>query len=95
VLGWRKKKEPRPELTSYIQTLRDADWKTYFSSDWGPVPNATEYPLPRDEAAALALVEGRFGLYFATVEDDPTPERGATTARRPAPRLTAISGGRT
>jgi exodeoxyribonuclease V gamma subunit len=76
VLGWRKKKEPRPELISYIQTLRDADWKTYFSSDWGPVPNATEYPPPPDEEAALQLMEDRFGLYFATVEDEPARATG-------------------
>jgi hypothetical protein len=82
VLGWWKKKEPRPELTSYVQTLRDADWKTYFSSEWGPVPDATErYPVP-DEAAALRMVDDRFGLYLRTIEDDAAPERGASSKRR-------------
>jgi hypothetical protein len=89
VLGWRKKKEPRPDLLGYIHTLRDSDWKTYFTSDWGPIPKASEYPLPPDEDTALRLVEARFGLYFATIEDDAAPERGA---RKPAtPRL--VRGG--
>ncbi|HVU52309.1 MAG TPA: hypothetical protein VHL80_16560, partial [Polyangia bacterium] len=70
VLGWRKKKEPRPELTGYIHTLRDSDWKTHFTSDWGPVPKATGYPPPATEAEALRLAEARFGLYFETVEED-------------------------
>jgi hypothetical protein len=70
VLGWRKKKEPRPELTSYIHTLRDSDWRTYFTSDWGPVPKATGYPLPATEAEALRLCEARFGLFFETIEED-------------------------
>jgi exodeoxyribonuclease V gamma subunit len=78
VLGWRKKKEPRPELTSYIHTLRDSDWKTYFTSDWGPVPKASGYPLPASEDEALRLYEARFGLYFETIEeDDASSRRGA------------------
>jgi exodeoxyribonuclease V gamma subunit len=80
VLGWRKKKDPRPELTSYTQTLRDADWSTQFSSKWGPVPDAVEYPLPADEATALRFVDERFGLYFATIEDEAPPERGASSS---------------
>jgi exodeoxyribonuclease V gamma subunit len=75
VLGWARKKEPRPELTSYIQTLRDADWKTYFSSAWGPVPNATEAPVPSEETA-LRLVDERFALFFATIEDEPGARGG-------------------
>jgi hypothetical protein len=74
VLGWRKKKEPRPELTSYIHTLRDSDWKTHFTSDWGPVPHASAYPLPTDDEA-MRLLEARFGLYFATIEEDVAPPR--------------------
>jgi hypothetical protein len=70
VLGWRKKKEPRPELTSYIHTLRDADWKTPFTSNWGPVPQASGYPLPATEEEAQRLSEARFGLYFETIEED-------------------------
>jgi exodeoxyribonuclease V gamma subunit len=73
VLGWRKKKEPRPELTSYIHTLRDADWKTHFTSDWGPVPKASGYPLPATEDEAQRLCEARFGLYFASIEEDDAP----------------------
>ncbi len=84
VLGWRKKKEPRPELTTYIHTLRDSDWKTYFTSDWGPVPHASAYPLPSEDEANQ-LVEARFALYFATVEEDTAPPRGATKPP-PAPR---------
>lgn len=67
VLGWNKKPEPRPELTAYIHTLRDSDWKTHFTTEWGPIPNATSYPLP-DEAQAQRFVDERFGLYFATIE---------------------------
>jgi exodeoxyribonuclease V gamma subunit len=89
VLGWRKKPEPRPELTGYIHTLRDADWKTKFTSDWGPIPRASEYPLPRDEAEALRLVEERFALYFATVEDEAAPARAPST-KKPSAR----TGGR-
>jgi hypothetical protein len=87
VLGWRKKKEPRPELTSYIHTLRDSDWKTYFTSDWGPVPHASTYPLPAEDEA-MRLLEARFGLYFATIEEDVTPPRGG-----PSPK-TAFSAAR-
>jgi exodeoxyribonuclease V gamma subunit len=83
VLGWRKKKEPRPELTTYIHTLRDSDWKTYFTSDWGPVPHASSYPLPSDEEA-VRLYEERFGLYFATIEEDAPAARPAA-ARRGGP----------
>jgi exodeoxyribonuclease V gamma subunit len=86
VLGWRKKKDPRPDLLGYIHTLRDSDWKTYFTSEWGPIPDATGYPLPPDEDTALRLVEARFGLYFATIEDEAPPERG-TSARKAAPRV--------
>jgi exodeoxyribonuclease V gamma subunit len=67
VLGWNKKPEPRPELTAYIHTLRDSDWKTPFTSNWGPIPHAQDYPLP-EEAQAQRFVEERFGLYFATIE---------------------------
>jgi exodeoxyribonuclease V gamma subunit len=83
VLGWRKKKEPRPELTTYIHTLRDADWKTYFTSDWGPVPHASSYPLPSEDEA-MRHFEARFGLYFETIEEDaPAPRGGkAAPARR-------------
>jgi exodeoxyribonuclease V gamma subunit len=80
VLGWRKKKEPRPELTGYIHTLRDSDWKTHFTSDWGPIPHASAYPLPSEDAA-MRLLEARFGLYFATVEEDAAPARGAQPAK--------------
>ncbi len=84
VLGWRKKKEPRPELTTYIHTLRDSDWKTHFTSDWGPVPHASAYPLPTDEEATR-LLEARFGLYFATIEEEaPQPRGGAAKASRGA-----------
>ncbi|HVZ74806.1 MAG TPA: exodeoxyribonuclease V subunit gamma [Polyangia bacterium] len=92
VLGWRKKKDPRPELTSYIQTLRDADWRTYFTSEWGPVPNATEYPLPPDEETARRFVDERFGLYFDTIEEDAPPDRGEPRKAAP-PRLVSIPGG--
>jgi exodeoxyribonuclease V gamma subunit len=80
VLGWRKKKEPRPELTAYIHTLRDSDWKTYFTSDWGPVPKASAYPLPATEQEALRLCEARFGLFFETIEEDEAPQRRAGRA---------------
>ena len=40
------------------------------------VPNATEYPLPPDEDTALRLMEDRFGLYFATVEEEPARAPG-------------------
>jgi exodeoxyribonuclease V gamma subunit len=76
VLGWLKKADPRPELTSYIQTLRDADWKTYFSSEWGPVPGATEYPVPADEDEALRLCAERFDLFERTIEDEAAPRKG-------------------
>ncbi|HSZ82964.1 MAG TPA: exodeoxyribonuclease V subunit gamma [Polyangia bacterium] len=85
VLGWRKKKEPRPELTTYVHTLRDSDWKTHFTSDWGPVPHASAYPLPSDEEA-MRLLEARFGLYFATIEEDASPPPGAAAKATPAPR---------
>jgi exodeoxyribonuclease V gamma subunit len=67
VLGWEKKAEPRPELLNYIHMLREDDW-TRFTSDWGPIPNARDYPLPQDEATALQLVEERFRLYLDTLE---------------------------
>ncbi|MDB4981681.1 MAG: Exodeoxyribonuclease gamma chain, partial [Myxococcales bacterium] len=89
VLGWFKKPEPRPDLTGYIHTLRDADWKTRFSSDWGPIPHASEYPLPFDEDEALRLVAERFELYFATVEDEAAPARtppSTSTSKKPAAR---------
>ena len=86
VLGWWKKKEPRPELTAYIHTLRDADWKTRFTSDWGPVPHASAYPLPTEDEAMRRL-EARFGLYFATIEEDAAPPRGSgSTKAAPAAR---------
>jgi hypothetical protein len=81
VLGWRKKAEPRPELTSYIHTLRDSDWKTPFTSNWGPIPNASAYPLP-DEDQAQRFVQERFGLYFATIEAEGAPTR---SSKKPAP----------
>ncbi len=87
VLGWRKKPEPRPELTSYIHTLRDSDWKTYFTSDWGPIPHASAYPLPEEEQAQR-FVEERFGLYFATIETEGAPPRGS----KKAPALKLVGG---
>ncbi len=84
VLGWHKKKEPRPELTSYIHTLRDADFPTRFSSDWGPIPRARDYPLPHDEAEALRLVDERFELYFATIEHEAPPVRAPSSRKPPA-----------
>jgi exodeoxyribonuclease V gamma subunit len=80
VLGWRKKKEPRPQLTAYIHTLRDSDWKTPFTSNWGPIPRASTYPLPPEDEA-LRIVEARFGLYFRTIEDDGAPARGRAPLR--------------
>jgi hypothetical protein len=49
------------------------------------VPHASAYPLPSEDKAEQ-LVEARFGLYFATVEEDAAPPRGATKppARRGA-----------
>jgi hypothetical protein len=69
VLGWKKKEneEPQPQLLNYIHMLREDDW-TRFTSDWGPIPNARDYPLPEDEQKARQLVEERFGLYFDTLE---------------------------
>jgi exodeoxyribonuclease V gamma subunit len=83
VLGWRKKKEPRPELTTYIHTLRDADWKTHFTSDWGPIPHASRYPLPSDDEA-MRLLAARFDLYFDTIEEDAAPPRGNGSSK-PSP----------
>jgi exodeoxyribonuclease V gamma subunit len=66
VLGWRKK-SPAPDLTDYIQALRIDNW-TRFTSDWGPIPNAKDYPLaPEDEARRM--VDERFGLLFESCED--------------------------
>jgi exodeoxyribonuclease V gamma subunit len=79
VLGWEKKAEPRPELLNYIHMLREDDW-TRFTSDWGPIPNARDYPLPKDEQTALQLVEDRFRLYLDTLEPAEAAEadRGAS-----------------
>jgi exodeoxyribonuclease V gamma subunit len=93
VLGWFKKAEPRPELTSYIHTLRDSDWKTYFTSEWGPIPHATSYPLPEDEGQAQRYVEERFGLYFATIETDGAPSSRGAKKTPPTP-LKLVGGGR-
>jgi exodeoxyribonuclease V gamma subunit len=67
VLGWYTK-SPRPALLDYIPMLRDDSW-TRFSSDWGPIPGARDYPLPETEEAALRMTEDRFGLYFATIDE--------------------------
>jgi exodeoxyribonuclease V gamma subunit len=85
VLGWRKKKEPRPELTAYIHTLRDSDWRTYFTSDWGPVPRASSYPLPTEDEA-MRLLEARFGLYFDAIEEDAPAPRGSPVSTVAAAR---------
>jgi hypothetical protein len=67
VLGWSAK-SPRPDLLAYIHMLREDEW-TRFSSDWGPIPDARDYPLPATEEAARRLAEERFGPYFALCEE--------------------------
>jgi hypothetical protein len=47
--------------------------------------------VPRDEAEALRLVEERFELYFATVEDEGAPARApshtpSSASKKPAAR---------
>jgi exodeoxyribonuclease V gamma subunit len=75
VLGWSAK-NPRPELLAYIHMLREDEW-TRFSSDWGPIPDARDYPLPESEGEALRLVDERFGTYLALVEEaEGTKPRG-------------------
>jgi hypothetical protein len=73
VLGWRKKVPP-PDLGDYIHILRLDGW-TKFTSEWGPIPNARDYPLaPENEARQM--VDQRFGLLFASCEElNPRPPK--------------------
>jgi exodeoxyribonuclease V gamma subunit len=73
VLGWHKKVPP-PDLGDYIHVLRLDGW-TKFSSEWGPIPNARDYPLaPEDEARRM--VDQRFALLFASCEElNPRPPK--------------------
>jgi hypothetical protein len=73
VLGWRKKVPP-PDLGDYIHVLRLDGW-TKFSSEWGPIPNARDYPLA-PEGEARRMVDQRFGLLFASCEElNPRPPK--------------------
>jgi exodeoxyribonuclease V gamma subunit len=70
VLGWERKKPPRPRLTDYIDMLHGDDW-TRFTSDWGPIRGARDYPIPSEEEAQ-AVVARRFQpLFDARVGRDP------------------------
>jgi exodeoxyribonuclease V gamma subunit len=44
--------------------LRDRDGPLALRSAYGPVPRPQEYPVP-DEANARAMIESRFGAFFA------------------------------
>jgi exodeoxyribonuclease V gamma subunit len=76
VLGWSAR-SPRPDLLAYIHMLREDEW-TRFTSDWGPIPNARDYPLPATEEDARRLADDRFGLYFSLVEE---PEKRPRRAK--------------
>jgi hypothetical protein len=61
ILGWEKK-DPRPDLTDFILMLREDNW-TRFTSDYGPVPDARDYPTPPEDDA-LDVVARRFQPFF-------------------------------
>jgi len=61
MLGWAKK-NPKPALTEYILMLREDNF-TWFSSEWGPVPDARDYPTPPEDEAQ-AVFARRFRPFF-------------------------------
>jgi len=77
IFSWRKRHEKGDPIgiRDMVLLLRDDNW-TRFLSDRGPVPDPRAYPVPSEEAAR-AIVERRFGPYFAAL-------RGPDGA--PAPR---------
>ncbi|HXJ18969.1 MAG TPA: exodeoxyribonuclease V subunit gamma [Polyangia bacterium] len=48
-----------------VLILREDNW-TRFASDWGPVPNVREYPVP-DALQAEAMAARRFDPYFRAI----------------------------
>jgi exodeoxyribonuclease V gamma subunit len=60
--------------------LRDDNW-TRFASDWGPVPNPRDYPVP-DVAAAEAIAARRFDPYFALIAEGQAAAQSGKRGRR-------------
>jgi exodeoxyribonuclease V gamma subunit len=67
VFYWKRHRDKGEEIgvRTSVLILRDDGWTT-FASDWGPVPDSREYPVP-DAARAEALVARRFGPYFQAI----------------------------
>jgi exodeoxyribonuclease V gamma subunit len=65
VFSWKKRADKGEEvgIRESVLLLRDDNW-THFASEYGPIPDPKDYPVPTEELAA-EMVARRFGRFFA------------------------------
>ena len=68
----RKKKDELNLVESLEFVRADPYYRRTVTSNFGPVPQALDYPVP-SLAEATAMVERRFALYFELREDAKSP----------------------
>ncbi len=75
VFYWKRHRDKGEEIgvRASVLILREDNW-TQFASEWGPVPDPREYPVP-DAAQAEAIVARRFGPYFQMCAQPETAPR--------------------
>ncbi len=74
VFSWKKHADRGDEvgIRESVLLLRDDNW-THFASEYGPIPDPKDCPVPSEEAAQ-EMVARRFGRFFAAASPGAPPE---------------------